>query len=217
MVLHGEDGPASVDGTVAHLGVEHRVIAPVHPRWSGTERAACLNAVSGLARAYLDVLDAVDAVDVVVVGASFGGWVAAQMALDDVEGRIGALVLIGPIGARVPGQAVRLPAAAWIESAGDRCAASASRAGALGAYAGRVAHDPTLLARLGAVGVPALVVWGGDDDMAGPAYGRAWADALGDAALVVVDGAGHLPSYRSPGSMSAAIDTFLGAPLVFAA
>lgn len=31
LVLHGEDGPAPVTGTVAHLCVEHRVIAPVHP------------------------------------------------------------------------------------------------------------------------------------------------------------------------------------------
>lgn len=211
MVLHGEDGPASVAATVAHLGVEHRVIAPTHPGWAGAERAASLNAMGALSRAYLDLLAAVDAVDVVVVGASFGGWVGAQMALGDVEGRIGALVLIGPVGALVPGQAVHLPAA--FGPRGPR----GSRGAALRAYVGPVAHDPTLLARLGAVGVPALVVCGSEDEVASPAHGRAWVDALGDARLVVVDGAGHLPSYRTPGTMFATIDTFLSAPLTFAA
>lgn len=217
LVLHGEDGPASMVGVLAHLGTAHQVIAPTHPGWAGTRRPAGLNAVGALSRTCLELLAARDACDVVVIGASFGGWVAAQMAIDDDEGRIGAIVLLGPIGVRVPGQVVRQPATtgAWSPPGGR--GTGGREAAALGAYVGPLAHDPSLINRLHAVAVPALVVWGGEDEVAGPAYGRAWSTALGDGDLVVVEHAGHLLSSLAPGETFEAIDSFLAAPLAIAA
>lgn len=198
LALHGEDGPASMAATIDHLGVEHQVIAPTHPGWVGTERTPELNAVGALARAYLDLLAGDRARDVVVVGASFGAWVGAQMAIDDTQGRIAALVLIGPIGLP-PSRRGREPAA-----------------GALGAYTGPLAHDPSLSARLGAAGVPALVIRGSEDQITSPVQARAWATALG-CDLVVAAGGGHLPCHRAPGATFAAIDSFLSPPLVLSA
>lgn len=211
LALHGEDGPSSMAATVDHLRIAHQVVAPTHPGWAGTERAASLNGVGALVRAYLDLLAETDARDVVVVGASFGAWVAARMAVDDVQGRLGALVLIGPIGLRVPGQTVPAPAAAWVRGVVDGRGPVAPGSEVLGAYAGPVAHDPALIAQLGAVDLPALVVWGAKDHTP-LAYGRAWADALGCARLVVVPGAGYLPSRQAPEATFAAIDTFLSPP-----
>ena len=216
LALHGEDGPASMAATIDHLAITYQVIAPTHPGWAGTDRAASLNGVGALARAYLDILADEGRREVVVVGASFGAWVSARMALDDVERRISALVLVGPIGLRVPGQAVPAPAATWVRGVVDGRGLVAPGAEVLSAYAGPVAHEPALIAQLGAVDLPALVVWGARDHTP-LAYGRAWTDALGRARLVVVPGAGHLPSRLAPEATFAAIDAFLSPPLVLTA
>ena len=219
LALHGEDGPASMVATIDHLAITHQVIAPTHPGWAGTDRAASLNGVGALARAYLDILADEGRREVVVVGASFGAWVAAQMAIDDTEGRIGAVVLLGPIGLHAPGPVASAPAVAAARGAGRRGATvtAAAVAGALGAYVGPAAFDPTLAARLASVGVPTLVVRGGEDHALTPACAREWADALGDGRLVVVTGGGHLPFHRAPWTTFAAIDAFLSPPLVLTA
>ena len=213
LALHGREGAASMAATVDHLGVEHQVLAPTHPGWTGTQPAASPDAVAALARAYLEVLAADGAHDVVVVGVGLGAWVGARMALADTEGRIGAVVLIAPPG--LPpgrGAAGRLRGAA-------RCgrARSAAPGGALGACAGPAAVDPALAAALGAVVVPALVVRGGEDPVLGPAGAIAWAHALGAGRLAVIAGGGHLPCHLAPGATFAAIDAFLSPPLILSA
>lgn len=173
LALHGEDGPASMAATVAHLAVEHQVIVPTHPGWAGTARAPGLNAVGALARAYLDLLDGDDVADVVVVGASFGAWVGSQMAIDDDQGRIAALVLIGPIGLPPDGGSAAATAKRLRRVGRGGRSRPPVPTGALGAYTGPLAHDPSLSARLGAAGVPALVVRGSEDQMTSPAQARA--------------------------------------------
>ena len=219
LALHSEDGPASMAATIDHLAADHHVLAPTHPGWAGTERAGSLNGVAALARAYLDLLAGQGAREVVVVGASFGAWVGAQMAADDVQGRIGALVLLGPIGLHAPRPAASAPAVAAAPGAGRRSATvtAAPVAGALGAYVGPAAFEPTLAARLAQVGVPTLVVRGSDDQVLPTAHARAWADALGEGELVVIIGGGHLPCHRAPWTTFAAIDAFLSPPLVLSA
>ena len=217
LALHGQDGPASMAATIDHLRITHHVIAPTHPGWDGTERAGSLNSVAALARAYLDILAAEHAREVVVVGASFGAWVAAQIAIDDTQGRVGALVLLGPIGLHAPRPAASAPAVAAAGGRGRRRAPTAAPSGALGAYVGPAAFDPTLAAALAAVAVPALVVRGGEDRVLDLAGAREWAEALGDGELVVVAGGGHLPCHRAPWTTFAAIDAFLCPPLVLTA
>ena len=92
----------------------------------------------------------------------------------------------------MPGQEVPAPAPAWVRAVVDGHDLVAPGAEVLGAYVGPVAHEPALIAQLGAVDLPALVVWGARDHTP-LAYGRAWTGALGRAHLVVVPGAGHLP------------------------
>ena len=219
LALHGEDGPASMAATIDHLAIDHHVLAPTHPGWAGTARAGSLNGVAALARAYLDILAADGATDVVVVGASFGAWVAAQIATDDTQGRVAALVLLGPIGLRPPGPAATAPAAARTRTTPVHRspAAAAAPSGALGAYVGPAAFDPTLAARLAQVGVPTLVVRGSDDQVLPAAHARAWADALGEGELVVITGGGHLPCHRAPWTTFAAVDAFLSPSLILTA
>ncbi|MCS5498547.1 alpha/beta hydrolase [Cnuibacter physcomitrellae] len=80
---------------------------------------------------------------------------------------------------------------------------------AMATLTGRAMSDPTLLARLGAVDVPALVLHGESDRVVTPDYGRAVADAIPGARFVLIPAAGHLPHLENPDAIWSSIDRFL--------
>jgi pimeloyl-ACP methyl ester carboxylesterase len=59
-------------------------------------------------------------------------------------------------------------------------------------------HDPKLKARLRRVDVPTLVLWGAEDRMVTPEYGRAYAAAIPNARFETVAAAGHFPHLEKP-------------------
>jgi pimeloyl-ACP methyl ester carboxylesterase len=65
--------------------------------------------------------------------------------------------------------------------------------------------DPTLIGRLAAVGVPALVLWGDSDRIVTPEYGRAWADAIPKARFELLADTGHMPQIETPDQVLQAI------------
>ncbi|GLZ49672.1 hypothetical protein Acsp06_58570 [Actinomycetospora sp. NBRC 106375] len=224
LVLHGGGGPASVAGMsamLADLGL--RVLTPTIPGFEGTDRPAGLDSVPDLARTYRRLLDDLGLSDVTVVGSSVGGWVAAQMALEErAHGtrRVRDVVLINAVGIDVPGHPITDVSAVPLDRLADlsyhdpdrfrvdpalfseeRRAAMADDAAVFATYAGDpYMHDPALLGRLPEVGVPALVVWGESDGIVDVDYGRAYAAALG-AEFVTVPEAGHLPFVERPDAM----------------
>jgi pimeloyl-ACP methyl ester carboxylesterase len=204
LVLHGGSGPDSVARLVDQLGTSAHVLAPTHPGWDGTPRPDWFTGVDSLVETYHDLLDDRALRDVSVVGSSFGGWLAAEMAIRDRGGRIGRVVLVDSIGPRIPGHEVRIP-----QGRGPGPAASATAA--MRAYAGPDLDDPKLLTRLARVRVPALVLWGENDVIVPPDFGRAYAKALPDARFELIRGAGHVPMREAPDTTYELIDSFLGA------
>jgi pimeloyl-ACP methyl ester carboxylesterase len=69
-------------------------------------------------------------------------------------------------------------------------------------------HDPGLLARLGDVRVPTLVLWGEADRVVTPGYGRRLAAAIPGARFALVPRAGHLPQIEQAEATCAEIDAF---------
>jgi pimeloyl-ACP methyl ester carboxylesterase len=70
-------------------------------------------------------------------------------------------------------------------------------------------HDvPRLAPDLGAIRVPTLVVHGSLDVIVPPSVGRATAAAIPDAELVMIDGAGHVPTLTRPAQVVEAIDAW---------
>jgi len=86
--------------------------------------------------------------------------------------------------------------------------AASSPAGVVAALEAMRAR-PDATAELAAIGVPALVVVGEHDAPSPPAEARAMADALPDAHVEVIAGAGHLSNLEAPASFNAALATFL--------
>ena len=70
-------------------------------------------------------------------------------------------------------------------------------------------HDPSLPVRLGDITAPALVIWGDDDGIASPGYGRAYAASIPGARFELVADAGHLPQIEQPAATFELIDAFL--------
>jgi pimeloyl-ACP methyl ester carboxylesterase len=208
LLLHGAAGPASVDTLFTHLAGGHRVIAPVHPGFGDTTRPDDLDSVAKLARRHLDLLGSLDVTGATVVGVSFGGWVAAELAdlaTAGRERRVARLVLIDAIGPHIPGHTIRPPSGPPQASAGPPRAGLA----ALSAYTGPEMQDPTLLDRIRRLDIPALLIWGEKDPVVSPDFGRAYAAAFPDARFELIPGGGHLPMREAPERTFAALDAFL--------
>ncbi|WP_019546187.1 alpha/beta fold hydrolase [Streptomyces sulphureus] len=207
LVLHGGPGPSSIATLIDHLAPHHRVVAPTHPGWDGTARPDDLDSVRALAASYLDLLGHLGLSDVTVIGTSFGGWVATQTVLDDRGGRISQLVLMDAIGPVVPGQQITVPTGP--PAPAPRGGPSAQATAAMRAYAGPGMADAGLLPRLATVACPVLVLWGADDTVVTPDFGRAYAAGFRHARFELIPGAGHLPTREKPETVFALLDSFL--------
>lgn len=184
--------------------------------------------MADLAALYLRLLRERDLSDVLVIGSSLGGWIGAELAAADTEGRISGTALLNSVGIEVDGEPVRdffsLDARGVAEYAyhdserfyvdpatfpAERRALIQANMAALRVFSGGPAmNDPALRPRLATVTVPTLVLWGESDRIATPAYGKEYAASLGNARFELVPEAGHLPHLEQPAHTFALLDAF---------
>ncbi|MFF1613800.1 alpha/beta fold hydrolase [Amycolatopsis sp. NPDC058278] len=107
LLLHGGGGVATMAGFADLLAerTHSRVLPPTHPGFAGTPKAESLTGVTELARLYAGLLEELDLTDVTVVGNSFGGWLAAEIALLNSP-RVSGAVIVDGIGIEVEGHPV---------------------------------------------------------------------------------------------------------------
>jgi len=229
LLLHGGAGARSMAGLAAALSEHAYVIAPTHPGFDGTPRVPWLDTVGDLADTYLDLLGDLGLRQLMVIGNSFGGWVAAEMALRDIDRRITSLVLLNATGIRPdsPDQIVdirQLPPPAISKLAfynpafrpdpaaltDEQRAGSAANQQTMGLYAGAdFLFAPKLRRRLHRVSIPALVAWGTEDGVLSAGYGRAYAEAFGNGQFQPIPEAGHFPHIEQPAAVLSAIGDFV--------
>src|SRR5215469_17685929 len=106
LFLHGGDYFAQNGAFLERLAQRWRVLIPRHPGFGGSERPGGFRSVHDLAYLYLDLLDRQRLDDIVLVGSSFGGWIALEMCVRSVE-RIGRLALIDTLGVKFSGREER--------------------------------------------------------------------------------------------------------------
>lgn len=216
------------------LAVRHRVWAPAAPGFADSGGLEQIDDIGDLALHTLELLDALGLERAVLVGASFGGWIAAELAAL-WPGRVEKLVLCDGLGLWLdecppfelfatppPELAPRLfhdpehPIAAmmraWTPTTPLPESVLLPQLAAAEALA-RVGwnpylHDPKLPGRLRRVSAPALVVWGRQDGILPPAYAERWATLLG-ARIAWIDGCGHLPPVERPAAFADAVESFL--------
>ncbi|MEV8373778.1 alpha/beta hydrolase [Kribbella sp. NPDC056861] len=227
LLLHGGGGPQTVAAFGELLSADHHVVVPTHPGFGGTPRPDHLTTVAGLAQHYAELLDELDLDEVVVIGNSIGGWIAAELALLGTD-RVSRIILVDAVGIEVADHPVvdffaldfpsiaklsyfdpetfridpsALPPAAQAVLAGNRAT--------LAVYATSMT-DPTLRDRLAGIKVPAHVIWGDSDQIVGPEYGRAFAEAIPGATFEVLAETGHLPQLESPQLLLSAVRRVAG-------
>lgn len=164
----------------------------------------------------------------VLVGTSYGGNLALEIALT-APSRVKVLWLMGCDPAPAPEGRPDLAAAltatpdAVIDMLTARVAhpdntgaassfnaiahAVGSEAGAAQATALGIRKDAT--PHLGALTMPALVLWGADDTLVPVAVGRALADTLPHAHFHVLNQCGHLPTLEQPAEAAFLFQRFL--------
>jgi pimeloyl-ACP methyl ester carboxylesterase len=229
LLLHAGAGPQSIGGLAAALSERAYVVTPTHPGFDGTPRVPWLDSAADLADAYLDLLEEVGLDAVTVIGNSIGGWIASEMALRDIHGRIRSLVLLNANGIRPdnpaqitdirtvpPAEIGRLafhnpafaPSPATMTS--EQRAGMAANQQALAIYADKdFMFAPKLRRRLHRVTIPVLVAWGEEDRVVSAEYGRAYAAAFPNARFQLIAEAGHFPHIEQPGVVLEAITDFV--------
>jgi pimeloyl-ACP methyl ester carboxylesterase len=233
LFLHGGDYVAQNAAFLARLAQRWQVTAPRHPGFGHSERPDGFRTVHDLAYLYLDWLDRQRPGAAVVVGSSFGGWIALEMCVRSVE-RVGALVLIDSLGLKFGGREERdiadihaLPedelrrrtffdpgraAPDYGSLSDDQLTAIVCDRQATALYGWRpYMHDPGLRQWLHRVRAPTLVLWGEDDRIVAPDYGEKLCGALPNAKFERIAQAGHYPQVERPDAVADAIERFAAA------
>lgn len=230
--LHPGTGTAHHSAYLNALAERFDVFAPSHPGFNNSDARDGCDCVDDLAYFYLDWLKANELADVTLVGSSFGGWIAAEMAIRCTS-RLSNLVLLGPLGAKFTGPTERdildlfsqtvfeqdrhlfatpvLRDRTYESDPEGDLVTMARNYDALGLYAwSPTLHHPKLAGRLRRIDVPTLVVWGEEDRVVGLDYGRQFAGRIPGAELQVVSGAGHYVHIDKPAEVVDAICRIAG-------
>lgn len=217
LFLHGGERSSSCSAFIEGLAKTFRVYAPIHPGFGESERPSSFDSVSDLVYHYSDLLDVLGLEKTHVVGHSFGGWVAAELAVAQRH-RIEKLVLINAMGIRVenitPANLFMLPIGKMVQLLYTKPPAAVNTdvlrdREALARYAWNRLYNPKLRERLRRINVPALVVAGENDELLRQEYGRALAASIPNASFLSIPDLGHALPAEQNGRLIDTVTTFL--------
>jgi pimeloyl-ACP methyl ester carboxylesterase len=230
LFLHGGDYVAQNRAFLDRLAQRFRVVMPRHPGFGTTPRPAWFRSVGDIAYLYLDLIDRLDLCEATLVGSSFGGWVALEIAVRSTA-RIGRLVLIDSLGLKFGGREERdiadiyalpadevlrrtfadsarfVPDYATLDDAELQAIAHDREATALYGWKPYM-HNPALAHWLHRIAAPSLVLWGAEDGIVAPAYGEKLATALPTARFERIADAAHYPQIEQPEAVADQIARF---------
>lgn len=216
------------------VALRRRVYAPAHPGAAEPEDLRHLDGIFDLMLYYDDLFASLGLGRIDLVGHSFGGMVAAELAATFPD-RVRKLVLIDALGlwrddAPVADHVMTTPekqvallyvdpsrpevaaSLALPEDVEPRITAVVERFAALASTSHFVWPVPErgLAKRLRRVKAETLVVWGREDTLVPPVYAGEFAERIPNARILWVDGAGHVPQVERREVVSRGVLEFLG-------
>lgn len=217
------------------LAEANTVYAPEHPGTTpgDPDGVKPLDTLWDLVLYYYELFDRLGLEAPAVVGHSFGGMIAAEVAASN-PGRVSRLVLLDPVGLWRDDAPVRnwmvmaqpeLAKLVFADPEGPLAtrmlAAPADPEAALEAQiqlmwslacTGKFVWplpDKGLRKRLHRITAPTLLVWGKQDGLVPPIYAQEFAGLIGDARVELVDGAAHVPQLEQLDRVAALVTEFL--------
>jgi pimeloyl-ACP methyl ester carboxylesterase len=211
------------------LARRHEVFAPDHPGFGGSDELADVEGVDDLVYHYIDVIERLGLERPHIVGGSFGGWVAAELAVAAPH-LIGSLVLLAPAGLRLPDHPIAdlfimkpeqivgtlyhdpARAAGFMpdEPDVDAVLAAYRDATALARFSwAPFLCNPKLERRLHRITAPTLVAWAADDRLIPIAHGHRYAELIPNSEFTVVDDCGHAMYFERPAAFADLVVDFL--------
>ncbi|HUB96933.1 MAG TPA: alpha/beta hydrolase [Stellaceae bacterium] len=208
------------------------VIAPVNPGFGTTDPPMWLNSVDDFAHAHLALVRRLEIRDAVLVGASLGAWVAAEMATKSTH-FLRHLVLVAPFGIKVgPVDRLDIPDLfAMPQAELDRrlfakpetwrldpatksdaeleCIARGQSTLALVGWEPYL-HNPKLKHRLGTIDRPTLVLRGPHDGIVSEDLAASFSRLIPGARFEALADAAHLPLLEQADRTVARIVEFVG-------
>jgi len=233
--LHGPWGLRSDLEFLDLLAASHTVYAPKHPGTADGDAEAVhqIDDWLDLVVFYGELFDRLELGKAVLVGHSFGGMLACEIAAAMPE-RVSRLILIDPVGLWRDD----LPVRNWmiLSPAELRAALFADGAGAVAqkffglptetaaridaqvsliwsqACTGKFVWpipDKGLKKRIHRIATPTLIVWGKADGVIAPAYAGEFARRIANSRVELIEGAGHLPHLEQSRQVVGAVRDFV--------
>jgi pimeloyl-ACP methyl ester carboxylesterase len=213
LYVHGAGG-LFWDPLLDALSATHHVIAPEHPGAGDSQGIEHVEDLWDLVLYYNELLDSFGVDKATLVGHSFGGMVAAEIAATSPH-RVDKLVLIAPLGLWRDDHPVpdisgidpsKIPALVFADPNSPIAASmpvpDPSDPDSLYRASQTMASilqfiwplpDKGLSKRAYRMKAPTLLVWGAQDALVHPAYADDFAALIADSRIEIVDGAGHVP------------------------
>jgi pimeloyl-ACP methyl ester carboxylesterase len=231
LLLHGFQHIDPRLPVVDLLTRDTHLVAPSHPGFGRSSRPADFGTVYDLVHLYLAFIDTLPAGPLAVMGLSFGGWLAAEIAVKAGR-RLDKLILVDALGIKVSDRETpdifdvfnahpqEVVARSWHDPGAfgpryddmedDELVTRARNWEALARYGFHpYMHNPRLKRWLPNITASTLVLWGASDGIVAPAYGEAYAKLIPGARFERIDGAGHHPEIEQPKALAARVRAFL--------
>ena len=226
--LPGIAGHIEISPALRLLEAEgHEIVVPDVPGFNGNTGFVPPEDYLDWLAVVWDALDASGAAPSVVVGASVGGMLAAELAAMRPE-VVTRVALLAPFGiadvdhlgfdlysVRGPDRMAHLFAKGVPDAFQHRFADKGAEEAPVAIYLAEIAAasllwplgDHKLGNRLHRITCPMLTLWGGQDELLPPVLADAW-NAAPNASSAVIDGAGHLMEWDTPDEVAAALRAF---------
>jgi pimeloyl-ACP methyl ester carboxylesterase len=236
LYLHAAAGPIW-DPFIEGLCTRYTVYAPHHPGTGETQRESiyAVETLWDLLLIYDEILGALNLSSVPVIGTSFGGMMACELAALFPD-RVSKLIALAPIGLWLDdapvAQYMLMPAPQLVATLYKRLDSPAVQAalqmpddpkqvaiitadlvwalGATGKFVWPI-PDKGLKKRLHRIKAPSLIVWGEDDALISCVYAKEFASRIAGSRIEIIADCGHVPQVEQLEVLKPLVARFLDA------
>jgi pimeloyl-ACP methyl ester carboxylesterase len=232
LMLSEESSMELASPFVEELAKRYELIIPQPPGFGRSERPEWISSPDDISYIYLDLVEKLGLTAVPIVGLGLGGWIANEMLVKD-DSFASKLVLVDAFGVKIGGpldrdvqdiwtlHPTKVAELKWYDTDhGNRDYANLPEeevsiiARNIESFARfcwePYMHNPKLKIRLSRVKVPTLFIWGENDGVIKPSYGKAYSELIAGAKFVTVPKAGHYPQIEQPQAVLQHINAFIG-------